>query len=250
VIDNKKLLQAMALAKQRLDKLNLIEAFDGLNPDSRPTESQQELLDDVASWRYKAYAVLGGNQSGKSQCIRKIVALLLEEHPDAPIKRKPEWKGPLQIILVAKNYKQLEEAVWKGIMNFFGEDEIRVVRNGNVLYTATHRRTGNTVIFFSHENPGQARERVQAFTAHVAICDEMPLGHNGFKLLEELQARVMINGGAFFLPCTPKSINREIKAMVESWKPPHGKKYILKSLDNPSLTEDAREARRRMASSR
>jgi len=237
---NKQLLQAIAIASKRLDKLNLIDAFDGRKPESRPTASQQEFFDDLSTWQYSAYAVLGGNQSGKSQCIRKVIALLLEEHPDSPIKRKESWEGPLQILLVGKNYKQIEESIWRGVMSFFREEEIHVTKNGNVLYKATHRVTGNTVIFFSHENPGQCRERVQSFTAHVAICDEMPVGHNAFKLLEELQRRVMINGGAFILPCTPKSINREVKAMVEAWKPPNGKKYILKSLDNPGMSEESK----------
>ena len=184
------------------------------------------------------------SNSGKSALLRKVFAWFLAEgQPDIPYKRRPEWEGPLQSLLVSKNHKQLTESILPGILKFFGEDEIKVVRNANYVEKLIHRVTGNTVICAVHENAGQARERVQSFTLHLVGLDELPSGPSAYKLVEELQARVMLFHGCLFSSFTPKSINKLIKEHVESALPPHGKKYTLRFVDNPAADAETISAR-------
>lgn len=184
------------------------------------------------------------HNSGKSALLRKVFAWFLAEgQPDIPYKRRPEWEGPLQGLLVSKNHKQLTESILPGILKFFGDDEIKVVRNANYVEKLIHRVTGNTIICAVHENAGQARERVQSFTLHLVGLDELPSGPSAYKLVEELQARVMLFHGCLFSSFTPKSINKLIKEHVESAQPPHGRKYTLRFVDNPAADAETISAR-------
>jgi hypothetical protein len=230
--------------QERLDRLAKINCIDAMKVESRPTKAQQAVLDDYLQHKYKSYWVLGGNQSGKSALLRKVFAWFLAEgQPDIPYKRRPEWEGPLQALLVSKNHKQLTESILPGILKFFGEDEIRVVRNANYVEKLVHKGTGNTVICAVHENAGQARERVQSFTLHLVGLDELPAGPSAYKLVEELEARVMLYHGCLFSSFTPKSVNKMIKEHVESALPPHGQKYTLRFVDNPAADAETIGAR-------
>lgn len=236
--------EAKTKIQERLDRLAKINCIDAMKPASRPTEAQQEILDDYLQHKYKAYWCLGGNQSGKSALLRKIFAWFLAEgQPDIPYKRRPEWEGPLQALLVSKNHKQLTESILPGILKFFGDDEIKVVRNANYVEKIFHKITGNTVICAVHENAAQARERVQSFTLHLVGLDELPAGPSAYKLIEELQARVMLYHGCLFSSFTPKSVNKLIKEHVESARPPHAKKYTLRFIDNPAADTETIESR-------
>jgi hypothetical protein len=236
--------EVKAKIQERLDRLAKINCIDALKPNSRPTTAQQEVLDDYLQHKYKSYWVLGGNQSGKSALLRKVFAWFLAEgQPDIPYVRRPEWEGPLQALLVSKNHKQLTESILPGILKFFGEDEIRIVRNANYVEKLVHKATGNTVICAVHENASQCRERVQSFTLHLVGLDELPAGPAAYKLVEELEARVMLYHGCLFSSFTPKSINKMIKEHVETSAPPFGKKYTLRFVDNPAADTETIEAR-------
>jgi hypothetical protein len=232
--------EVKAKIQERLDTLAKINCFDGKKIESRPTVAQKEILDDFCSHKYKFQAVMGGNQSGKSQLLRKTIAFFLAEGlPDIPYVRQENWEGPLLGLLTGKNHKQVSESLVPGILAFFNEGEIKVVRNANYIESLIHRKTGNKVLIFVHEQALQARERIQSFTAHCAWVDELPSANGGYKLLEEITARVMVLKGQVFMSFTPKSINIAIKQMIEALEPPTGKRYRLAFVENPALDAEA-----------
>jgi hypothetical protein len=233
------------LVRQRLEKLSLIHCFDGRKPDSRPTPAQQEVLDDVLQLKYRNYWVLGGNQSGKSQLLRRVIAWFLAEgsSPDIPFKRRPEWQGPLQGLLVSRSHKQLSESLVPAILAFFTPGEIKVIHTSNYIDKILHVKTGNSIICAVHDSPAQAREKLQSFTVPAVFLDELPSGPAAYKLIEELEARCMVMKGFLFSAFTPKSLNKAVKDHVESARPPVGKKYTLRFLDNPAVDAETIEAR-------
>lgn len=180
------------------------------------------------------------HNSGKSQLLRKTIAYFLAEGmPDIPYKRQENWEGPLLGLLTGKNHKQVSESLIPGILAFFNEDEIKVVKNANYTEKLIHRKTGNQVLIFVHEQALQARERIQSFTAHCAWVDELPSANGGYKLLEEITARVMVLKGQVFMSFTPKMLNIAIKQMIEALEPPVGRKYKLAFVDNPALDNES-----------
>jgi len=202
-----------------------------------------DLTVDNPSHTFICEGIAVGN-SGKTALLRKVAAWFLAEgEPDIPWKRKENWEGPLQCLLISKSHKQLTESVLPGILKFFGEDEIKIVKNANYVEKILHKKTGNTIICAVHENPSQARERVQSFTLHLVLLDELPAGPSAYKLIEELEARVMILKGCLFASFTPKSINKAVKDHVENMNPPVGKRYSLRFVDNPAADAEVIEAR-------
>jgi hypothetical protein len=236
--------EAKELIKQRLEKLNLMNCIDGRKVDSRPNAMQAEILNDVFNHKFNNYIVLGGNQSGKSALLRRIASLfLMEGLPDNPYMRKPNWEGKLQAILVAKNHRQLNESLLPGILAFFNEGDVKVYKNSSYVEKIEHKRTGHTIICAIHDQPEQARQRLQSFTSHLVLLDEMPSGASAAKLFEELQARVMINKGAVFASFTPKATSVALKEAIMALREPVGKIYKLSFALNPAVDAETLAAR-------
>jgi len=223
----------LAYALQRLTKLQRSEAFDANDPESRPTEAQQVVIGDIdkISHRY----VLGGNQSGKTQLgAREMSWIFTETHPTW--KRPKHWgEEPLLLIAIGRTSKQVEEVIWRKISAFLDEGEYKVQRIGGVVQKVTHLSTGNTIIFASHHNENEAREKLQAFVAHYVWLDEMP---GNARLVEELHRRIQAKKGYFLATFTPKVVNAEVRKMVDNADGIHAKKYKITMFDNPLYSEE------------
>lgn len=226
----------LAAALNRLNKLEKIQAFDAADPTSRPTPAQQSIIDAIIKENLTVFAILGGNQSGKSALSMRILAWLLDEtFPD--FDRRKRWGDePLQILLLARTLKQAEESLWRKLEPLL-TGKYRVQRIGGVISKVTNTENKNTLLFFSHDNVNEARARIQSFTAQVAVIDELP---GKFSLIEETIRRIQAKNGMLLLPFTPKVPAPEIKKFVENLKPPFGRFFKLKALDNPAYDEDAK----------
>lgn len=204
-----------------------MHAFDGLVPESRPTPTQDSILTDSAT---EVFWVLGGNRSGKSTLGGKIVSWWFQEnHPH--MARPAEWgRGPLQILVVGRLIEQMESELWeKKIRPFIDEADAQIVRVGGSLQRIVNRKNGNRIIFLSHHDSKNAREKVQAFTANVVWLDEMP---DDVGLVTELLLRISSVRGRLYGTFTPLIKNEEIRRIVDA--PTKGaRKVQLSMLDNP-----------------
>jgi hypothetical protein len=219
----------LAVALKRMATLKRSACFDPFNLDSVPTPGQLAILQDISAVPHRY--VLGGNQSGKSMTGgREASWIFTETHPYW--KRDPSWGAmPLTQIVIGRTTTQVEEEIWgKKIKPFLDPSEYKEVRVSSSLQKVIHRKNGNTILFFSHHNPEEAREKVQSFLSHWVWLDEMP---NSVKLLEELHRRCQAYLGARFLATfTPKLRNNEIRKLIDTPTDYH-KKYKIGMLDNP-----------------
>lgn len=224
---NQDIIQAAA---KRLKKLQLSEAFDVHNLDSRPTAKQIEILKDASKVQIRW--VVAGNQSGKSTlAARELTWILNNEHPFWA--RPQEWGNePLLIIVAGQSRQMMEVELWdKKIKPFLEEDEWKQQRVGGQLVKVKNIRTGDTIVFLSHADGSEKnRKYLQGFVAHYVWMDEMP---SDIKILEELIQRVASKRGLFLATFTPKVRNDRIRHFVDSAKEPLAKKYSLSKLDNP-----------------
>ncbi len=147
------------------------------------------------------------------------------------MQRPPEWgAGPLQILVVGRLGEQMESELWeRKLKPFMREGDYRAVRVGNVLARVVHLKTQNRILFLSHHDAKNAREKVQAFTSHVVWLDEMP---DDAGLVTELIMRVSANRGRLYGTFTPLIRNEEIRRIVDS-ETPTQRKVQLSMLDNP-----------------
>lgn len=217
------------LARLREERAaELVLAFDGAEPSSRPNPVQQSVLEDTETL---IFWILGGNRGGKSQTTHRAAAWWFNEtHPY--MARPAEWgTGPLQILVVGRLGEQMESELWeRKIKPFLDPDEYeKPVRVGNILQRVVHKRTRNRIIFLSHHDAIHAREKVQAFSAHVVVLDEMP-DHAG--LVTELMMRTLSMRGRMYAGFTPLIKNEEIRKIVDTPNP-KTRKVQLSMLDNP-----------------
>jgi phage terminase large subunit-like protein len=226
----------IATAAARYRQLALQECFDPVDLTSRPTSKQLECLRDISTVAHR-YAT-AGNQAGKSQLgAREAAWLFTDTHPFW--KRPAHWGDePLLLLVVGRTTKQVEEVLWRKISAFLDPDEIAVQRVGGVIQKVTHKKNRNTILFGSHHNEGEAREKLQAFVAHWAWVDELP---GNVRLLEELHRRVQAKRGPFLATFTPKVPNPEIRDLVDNSRAPLAKKYQFSMLDNPIYSEDDKQ---------
>lgn len=232
---NQKKLIAAALKK--LQNINRDIAFDANVPDSRPTKTQQQIFDAVQNSEVSVIAAKGGNQSGKSAVGARLVTWLLQEN--FPEWEKPaRWTEPLLILVLARTLKQAEESLWRKMEPFLEPGSYKVSRVGGIISKVTHLKTNNVMLFFSHDNANEARERVQSFTANFAWIDELP---KNVKLIEEVSRRVQAKNGQVLLTFTPKSPAPDITRYVDTLEPPYGKVYTLLALDNPVYTDEDKQ---------
>jgi hypothetical protein len=224
--------QLLALAAARYRQLALKECYDPVDLNSRPTAAQLACLQDINRIRHRY--VTAGNQAGKSQMLAREVSWLFEDtHPFW--SRPANWGNePLLILVVGRVAKQVEDVLWRKIEAFLEPDSFTIIRVGGQLQKVVHRANGNTILFGSHHNEREAREKLQAFVAHACYLDELP---SSFRLLEELHRRVQAKGGPFMATFTPKEPNTQIKAIIDGGTAPLSRKYQFSMLDNPIYTE-------------
>jgi hypothetical protein len=222
----------LAAALNKLQSLKKTECFDGNDLDSRPTKEQEAVIDAVRRHEASVISVRAGNQGGKSQTAARIFAWLLEgSFPDwTP---PPKWNDQVQLLVLGRSFKQLEDSLWRKMESLLTPGTYKIIRQGGVLSKVLHDN-GNSILFFSHDNPNIARERVQSFSAEAVWLDELP---RTVKLIEELQRRVQAKDGFVLMTYTPKAPAPDIKRFVETMKPPVGVEYRLSALANPIYTE-------------
>jgi len=223
-------------AAKRLRLLERREVFDPLRPGSRPTPFQGTIIEDFGSIR--AQYAIAGNRSGKTQMGARLMAWMLAE--DKPGWTRPAAWGPgtLQFMMVGRVSKQVEEVLYRKVRAFFDEGELHEFRVGNALQKVVHRKTGNSLLCASHHNASEAREKVQAYELHGLWIDEMP---SDVRLLDEIDARLQDRHGFLFCSFTPLVRNLEIKRKVEALRPPLGKHYKMRMLDNPIYSEQDKQ---------
>lgn len=227
----------LAAAMKRLDAITRSMAFDPIKPDSKPTPSQQQVLDDFGN--IPTQIIVAGNQSGKSQTCSRITTWFAEEnHPTW--KRPAEWGNePLLILVAGRTGKQIEESLLPKLRSYLTPGTYREVRVNN----STQRLeldNGNRIIFQSLENPSVARERLQSYVAHLAWIDEQP---PTMAIYTELQLRVQARNGYLLASFTPLVESLEITRFVDGLTLPYGKKYMFNMLDNPVYQDPIRKAK-------
>lgn len=221
--------QLVAAALRRYTALLRDEAIDPFDVDSRPTEQQLQIIKDIANVQIRA--VIAGNRSGKSAIGSREVAWMFEnKHPY--FERPASWHNePLLILVISRVGEQGETQLWnRGIQQFLEPDSYKEVRVGNALSKVINKKNGNTILFLSHHNVNEAREKVQAYSAHYVWLDEMP---NSASFIAELMLRIQSSGGRLLMTFTPLIKNLEVKNLIEALLYPMGKRYNLNMLDNP-----------------
>lgn len=224
----------IAAAINRLDRLQLQTCFDPANPESRPTATQQLVFDDIDSVFHRY--VVAGNQSGKSQlAAREVAWIFTDTHPTW--SRPERWGNePLLQLCLGRTTKQIEETLWRKIKAFLEPGSFKEQYIGGVIQKVTNLKNGNTILFLSHHNANEAREKAQSFVAHHVWLDEMP---RDVRLVEELHRRIQARNGYFLCTMTPKEVLISLQRMVEkSCETPLAKKYTLHMFDNPIYSEE------------
>lgn len=218
----------VAAAIKRFRSLKLKECFNPDDLESRPNPKQLAVLQDVET---KQRFIVAGNRSGKTQLgAREVTWWFDETHPY--MARPKEWgEGPLLILVIGRVGKQIQDEIWANkIKPFLTPGTYKEKWQGGELQKVTHTKNGNRILFLSHHNANEAREKAQAFTAHYVWIDEMP---SSVSLMTELMVRTLTGGGRFLATFTPLIRNEEIRLMVEGSVAPIAKKYQFSMLDNP-----------------
>lgn len=219
----------LAAALDRYSKLALQECFDPSIPTSRPTLAQMEVLKDVSEIHHRY--VTAGNQSGKSQLgAREVSWFFMGNHPYF----ENPWNEPLLILVLGRTTKQIEDTLWRKIKSFLVPGTYKEQRVGGTLQRVVNLENDNVIIFLSHHNAREAREKAQSFVAMHVWLDELP---SDIRLLEELHRRIQAKNGRLLCTFTPKAVTPQIKKLVDSSVAPLAKKYKFSMLDNPIYDE-------------
>jgi len=230
--EQRKKIKLLQLRKQHRDKLLL--AFDSRDIHSRPTKTQMDIIESDYNINY----VVASNRGGKSQLGARILAWWFEDNH--PYKERPaKWgDGSITLLLVGRVGEQMDSELWSNKLEPFLEPgSYKVVRAGNSISRIEHRKSGNRMIFISHHDADQARQKAQAYTAQVVWLDEMP---TKVGVLNELRARVFDSDGFMYGTFTPLLKNNEIKKIVDS-PSKRSKKWFISVLDNPKFADKKRE---------
>lgn len=227
--------RSLAIALKRQLSLNLRECFDPIDPKSRPTEQQLEFLKGIKDNLY--LYLLGGNQSGKSACGGRTVSWFYQRnHPYLDVNKL--WPDePLIILVVGRLTNQVEELWERKIKPYLEPGEWRENRQGGSLQYAHNPRNGSKIIFASHANPNEAREKLQSYSAHLVWLDELT-DHLG--IIEELQRRVQAKRGRMMVTFTPKIRAEAVRKFIET-PTAYSKLYRISMLDNPIYAERKEE---------
>jgi len=222
-------------AMEKLEKLRRQECFDPASPDSTPTPTQQQVIDDFGSTHIQL--IRAGTQSGKSQtCSRLLTWVLTNTHPKW---KKPALWGnePLLAIVAGRTGKQIEESLLPKIRSYLEPGTYKEVRIGNIIQRL-ELDNGNRIVFQSLENPNMARERIQSYVAHIAWIDELP---PTVDVMDELLRRVQARNGYFLASFTPLVRNVQVQRFVDNLQAPLAKTYRFRMLDNPLYRDPQRQ---------
>lgn len=224
----------IAVALKRAHSLTLRDCFDPYNPASRATPKQDTIMRDMKDALFQW--VMGGNQSGKSSLGARIVTWFFKrEHPYMDLNKL--WPAePLVILVVGRLNAQVEELWERKIRPFLTPGEYRENRQGGTLQFVEHTTTKCKIIFATHNDPINAREKLQSYTAHLVWLDELT-DHLG--IIEELQRRVQAKRGRMIATFTPKLRAEAVKRFIET-ETPYSRCYKISMLDNP-IYDDRRE---------
>ncbi len=208
--------------------MQLRDCFDPFDMHSRPTPQQDTVLREIAAFTYQY--VMGGNQSGKSQTGGRVVSWFFQRsHPYLDIAKL--WPNePIIILVVGRLNNQVEELWERKIKPYLQANEWRENRQGGTLQYAVNPLNGSKIIFATHNNPQEAREKIQSYSAHLVWLDELT-DHLG--IIEELQRRIMAKSGRMLVTFTPKIRAEAVKKFIES-PTPYSKLYRIHMLDNPT----------------
>ena len=189
--------------------------------------------------------VVAGNQSGKSQMgAREVSWVFNHQHPYWDTKAQ-FGDTPILILVIGRVGEQVETELWgRKIKPFLTPGTYKEVRTGNSLQRVVHKESNNTIVFLSHHNVNEAREKAQAFTAAYVWLDEMP---RSLSLLIELELRTLANNGRMLTTFTPLIREPRIRDKIESAETPIGKKYQFAMLDNPIYVGRETEIAQRFA---
>jgi len=209
--------------QQQLD-----ECLDADNLESRPTGQQLAFLQDKDSpvtW------IIAPNRTGKScTSIRAISWWFQNKHPYVP--SRPEWGDRFNILIVGRTLEFLTTELWeKKLRPLLPVGSYKPIRSGPSITAIENLENGNKIVFFSHHDARNAREKVQGFTAPIVLISEMP---DDSGILSELILRTSTIPGAKFIgEFTPLVENDQIRKIVEA----SGTKYVFRPEDNPALIE-------------
>lgn len=231
-------LQKLELVKLRRElSKKLLSCYIPSDLDSRPRGVSLEAMQENS---VRGFWIIGPNRAGKTAFgAREISWWFQNLHP---FKTRPkEWgDGPLLIIVAGRTSTILEEEIWTNKLKpllppgSFKNPK----REGAAIKSVEHATNGNRILFMSHHDAKNAREKAQGFTAHIVWLDEMP---DDRSFVTELLLRVSATGkvtedmpmsGFFYATFTPLVEDEEIKMLVDGAKFPF-KKYILRLEDNP-----------------
>lgn len=230
--DQKKKLELLKLEAQYRQRLNL--AFDADHILSRPTPKQMEIIKSKKNIHY----VVASNRAGKSQLGARILSWWFDEsHPYQ--KRPAKWgNGPLTMLLVGRVGEQIDSELWANkVEKFLKPGTYKVVKSGNAISRIEHKENGNKIIFISHHDADQARQKAQAYTAQVVWLDEMP---TKVGILNELRMRVLDSNGFLYCTFTPLVRNQEIRKVVDR-PSKRSVKWFISVMDNPKFTEEEKK---------
>lgn len=216
------------LLASAINRLHTLKLHQCMNPDmldSRPTEKQTQVFKAAADTPIRI--VIGGNQSSKSSLGGKEVAWVFT-------RSHPYWELPkraLKLLVIGRVGEQVESELWRSkIKPFLPAGSYKEVRIGNILQRVESTVDDNVIIFMSHHNVNEAREKAQGYVADYGWIDEMP---GSLSLIVELATRFQARQGRLLLTFTPLLRSAEIKNWVENIDPSIGKKFRLNMLDNP-----------------
>jgi hypothetical protein len=213
--------------------------FNGLVPGSRPTAKQQELLDAILNREALVINCRSGNRAGKSLTLCKALATMFTEDPAHPWRRPSNWVGPLLLLVLGRQSKQLEDSILPKILAHVPQGTCgNPKRNGNVIQKLVNEKNGNTILFFSHHEVRGAAQGVQSFDAHFAAIDELP---SDPMLIEEVMQRVYVQKGCMALTYTPKIPAPKVKKFLENLPDDKVKHINLSPLDNPAIDEQTKQ---------
>lgn len=225
-------IQKIELAKLKAQLTDEIHTcLDAEDLSSRPRGCQLELLQDS---KHNHLFVVAPNRTGKSQIGARIVTWLLQGiHPFLPVRKK--WGTEFTILVVGRTSEIIETEIWNNkIKRFLPPGSYRTEsKSGGGIGRVIHNTTGNKIIFMSHHDAKNAREKMQGFTAPIVWLDEMP---DDVSLMTELMIRTLTNDGIFLATFTPLVENEQIKKLVET-PSKKAKIYKLRPEDNPKLLD-------------
>ncbi len=226
------------IAQHALERLKDIQRDECFSPERMDLSATPAQLEILQSQTPTIYAV-GGNRSGKSQVGGRIATWWFNNaHPH--FDHKKEWgNGPYTFLVLGRVGGQIENEIYlKKIKPLLKVGTYKEHRIGGILQWISHKENGNRLIFQSHHNLKEAREKVQAYTLQGIWVDEQA---ESASFLMELQTRLFTTNGRLICTFTPLVRSEEVREMVDGSKLPYSQKFKLKMFDNPIFIEDPKK---------